>query len=416
MRLLRVHQKLVSSPIPDVAAEVTRQLDALDIDVPQHDVAITGGSRGIHQIPAIIRAVGDWLRERGATPFLAPCMGSHNGATAEGQREMLEKLGMTEEATGLEIRASMDVVKLGSVATGDVFMDRNCHEAGSVLVVNRIKLHTAFSGPVQSGLAKMMVVGMGKINSATTFHSTQTAHKKDMILEMAQTVLDSGKLLAGLAILEDGFDQTAELHALRPENILSGEQELLERHREYFPRLPTDDLTALVVDRIGKDYSGTGMDTNVIGYRGVRGGEDLTSPHIRAIAALRLSEASNGNAIGVGLADFITRELRDSIDEEKTLINVLTTGDMARMKIPATMDTDRELIETVARRYGTERWMFIPNTLHLGTLYVTEDLHDEINAHPACEIDGRPVELTFDSDGRHELSFSEYRAGEMALA
>jgi hypothetical protein len=405
MKLLRVHQRLASNPIEDIPSEVRRALDSLDLDVPQGEVAITGGSRGIDRIPVVIKAVGDWLRERGARPFLTPCMGSHNGATAEGQREMLEKLGMTQEATGLEIRSSMDVVKVGTVSTGDVFMDRNCFESDGVLVVNRVKLHTCFSGPVQSGLVKMMVVGMGKIRSARTFHSEDTFRMKDMLLEMGRKSIASGKILAGLAILEDGFDRTAELHALLPESIIEGEAELLARHREYFPSLPSESLNVLVVDTIGKNFSGTGMDTNVIGYRGVRGGEDLETPRIGTIAALRLSETTKGNAIGVGLADFITQELRDGIDEHKTLINVLTTGEMTRMKIPATLETDKALVDIIADRYGTERWMFIPNTLHLGHLYVSEDMRNEIEANPACSIEGDPIDLTFDTAGRHQLEF-----------
>jgi hypothetical protein len=228
---------------------------------------------------------------------------------------------------------------------------------------------------------------------------------KDMLLEMGQVVVDSGKIWAGLAILEDGFDNTAELHALAPGEILSRERELLERHRHYFPRLPLDDINVLVVDSIGKTYSGTGMDTNVIGYRGVRDGEDLTKPYIHAIAALNLSQASQGNAIGVGLADFITRRLRDAIDEKKTFLNSFTTGHMIRAKIPLTLADDKELVETLAGRYGDKRWLFIPNTLHLETLYASADLRKELAAHPLCTVDPEPIELAF-AGGRHELSFS----------
>lgn len=235
MHVFPIRQKLAANPLPDIEAEVRRQLDALGIDPPRGPVAITAGSRGIANIVRITKAVGDWLRGRGAEPFLVPCMGSHNGATAEGQRTMVESLGLTEAATGLEIRSSMEVVKVGSVATGDVWMDRNCFESAGVLVLNRVKLHTCFSGPVQSGLTKMMVVGMGKIRSAETFHSCPTPRMKDMLLEMGALLVGSGKIFAGLAILEDGFDATAELHALRPEDILEREPALLERHRHCFP-------------------------------------------------------------------------------------------------------------------------------------------------------------------------------------
>lgn len=404
MKLLSVRQKLVSQPLTDVAGEVCRQLDSLQLEVPQGSVAITVGSRGISNIPLIIKTTGDWLRQQGAEPFIVPSMGSHNGATAEGQQQMVESLGMSESAMGMPIRSSMECVKLATVATGDVWMDRHCYEADGVLVVNRVKLHTCFSGPVQSGLTKMMVVGMGKILSAQTFHSSPTPQMKNMLLEMGQVLIDSGKILAGLALLEDGFDETAEIHAVRPTEILSREPQLLERHREYFPRLPVDELNTLVVDSIGKTYSGTGMDTNVIGYRGVKGYEDLARPNIGIIAALSLVEASKGNAIGVGLADFISQRLRDAIHEGKTFLNVYTTGDMERAKIPATLADDQTIFEKIIARYGQERLMVIPNTLHLGHLYVSEDLRDEVATNPLCEIDPEPVELTF-QNGQHQLNF-----------
>lgn len=405
MKLLSVHQKLVSRPLADVEAHVHRTLDASEIDVPRAEVAITAGSRGIDNIATITRAVGDWLKSRGARPFVAPCMGSHNGATAEGQRRMVESLGITEEAMEMELRSSMDAVRLGTVASGDVYMDKHCFDAGHIFVLNRIKLHTCFSGPIQSGLTKMIVVGMGKICSAQTFHSADTPVMKDMLLEMGRCILGSGKIVGGLAVLEDGFDKSAELHALHPSEFLEKEPELLERHREYFPTLPLDDLDVLIVDSIGKTYSGTGMDTNVIGYRGVKGFEDLTSPRIRIIGALGLAAASQGNAIGVGLADFITRRLRDAIDEEKTFINVYTTGDMQRSKIPTTLPTDEALVSCIADRFGEERWLFVPNTLHLEHLYASTGLRGELAGHPQCEVEDDPVSLGFDRQGRHRLSF-----------
>ena len=406
MKLRRVHQNLVSQPLPDVAAEVRSQLDALQINVPQGDVAITAGSRGISNIATITKVAGDWLRDHGANPFIIPAMGSHNGATAEGQRKMVESLGITEKEMGMPIRASMDCVKIGSVATGDVWMDRHAYESAGVLVLNRIKLHTCFSGSIQSGLIKMMVVGMGKIRSAETFHAAPTNKMRDMLLEMGPVILNSGKVWAGLAILEDGFDQTAELHAVPAAEILDTEPTLVDKHRRYFPGLPVDDLSVLLVDEIGKTYSGTGMDTNVIGYRGVKGHEDLETPNIRIIAALNLSKKSEGNALGIGLADFCTQRLRDAINEEKTFINCYTTGDMQRMRIPATLADDEEVVARIAARYGEKRWMFIPNTLHLGSLYVSEDLLPEIDSNPICDIDPDSLELTF-RQGRHQLAFSQ---------
>ena len=405
MNVYKVSQQLVSSPLKDIPAAVFQQLGQLKLPVPRGEIAITVGSRGICNLPVIVKAGGQWLKDHGALPFIVPAMGSHNGATADGQRAMVESLGITEATMGMPIRSSMEVAEIGQVRTGSVFMDRHCLEADGVLVLNRIKLHTCFAGPIQSGLTKMMVVGMGKIRSARTFHSARAGAMKDMLLEMGQFVLDSGKIFAGVGILEDGYDETAEIHAIAPQDILRREAALLEHHRSYFPRLPVEDLNVLVVDSIGKTYSGTGMDTNVIGRRGLPGFEDLTTPRIRTIAALSLSASSQGNAIGVGNADFITQRLRSAIDEHKTLINTLTTGDMDRAKIPATIADDETLMRMISDRYGEQRWMFIPNTLHLESLYVSEDLREELLQHPKCRVADRPVPLTF-RDGRHQLSFA----------
>ena len=404
MNLYRVNQTLNANPLTNLTAEIRLQLESADLSIPQGEIAITAGSRGIDRIDQIIRTTGDWLKEQGATPFIVPAMGSHNGATADGQRAMIESFGITEAAMDMEIRATMDVVDLGNVASGDVFMDRHCYEADGVLIINRIKLHTGFSGPVQSGLTKMMVVGMGKIRAAQTFHSTPTPQMKDMLLDMGQCLLDSGKIIAGMALLEDGLDQMAEIHVLSPDTLMAEEADLLTRHKTYFPSLPVADLDLLVVDEIGKNFSGTGMDTNVIGYRGIRGQEDIPSPSIRHIAALGLSEKSQGNAIGIGLADFTTRRLRGAMDEEKTFTNVFTTGDMQRMKIPATFESDEDLLHRVEDRFDEGRWMFIPNTLHLETLYITEALVEELSGHPHCNVDEKAIPLTF-NQGRMNLAF-----------
>jgi hypothetical protein len=402
MEVFQVDQQLVSAPLQNIAHEVYRALDKMGKEPPQGEVAITAGSRGISNLVAITKAAGDWLREHGAKPFLVPAMGSHNGATAAGQQKMVESLGLTPATTGLEIRSSMDCVKLGTVDSGDVWMDRHCYESTGVLVLNRIKLHTCFSGPVQSGLSKMMVVGMGKIHSAETFHSARPDRMPRILEEMGSLLIQSGKIFAGLALLEDGFDATAEIHALSGENILKEEPALLQRHRHYFPSLPTDELNVLIVDEIGKTFSGTGMDTNVIGRRGVHGFEDLTRPRINTIATLGLAPQAQGNALGVGLSDFITRRLRDSIDEKKTFINAFTTGDMQRMAIPCTLKDDEELIEKIRERFGNNRWMFIPNTLHLEKIFVSEDLAKELQGHPRCRVSPTPTPLSF-SNGRLSL-------------
>ena len=421
VKFLRVRQKLVSHPIADIPAAVREQLDGLKREVPQGEVAITAGSRGISNIATILRAAGEWLRERGARPFVVPAMGTHNGGTAEGQLAMLESLGVTNRALDMPVRASMECVKIGELSdapaelsepgrprprySNDVWMDRLAYESAGVLVANRVKLHTSFAGPVQSGLAKMMTVGLGKVGGARTFHDVPSAQLASRLLAMRDVVLASGKIWAGLAILEDGYDQTAELHAVRPEDFAQAEPRLMERHQQYFPRLPLDDINVLVVDTIGKTYSGTGMDTNVIGYRGVRDFEDLTRPRIHVIAALALAEASHGNGLGVGLADFITHRLRDAIDEQVTFFNSFTTGHMQLVKMPMAFRDDQELFERLAGRYGEHGWLVIPNTLHLETLYASPDLREALEANPICTVEPTSVELAFEN-GRHQLPFN----------
>ncbi|QDU91110.1 hypothetical protein Pla175_45280 [Pirellulimonas nuda] len=401
--LYRVTQQLVENPIKDVAAEVRRQLDTLGAP-PQGEVAITVGSRGIDNLALVTKTAGDWLRERGASPFVVPAMGSHNGATAAGQRAMVESLGVTEAACGMPIRSSMECVQVGEVDAGPVWMDRHAFQSAGVLALNRVKLHTSFSGPLQSGLVKMLVVGLGKIQSARVFHETPPGQMSASLAAMARPLLATGKVWAGLALVEDGADHTAEVHALAADQILAREPELLDRCRHYFPRLPVGTLNVLVVESIGKTYSGTGMDPNVVGRRGPGGQADTQGTEVRTIAALQLAEASQGNATGVGLADVVTQRLRDAIDNEKTLLNVLTTGSFDRGKAPVSLPDDQTLVATLRDRFGDARWMFIPNTLHLGVLWTTADVAQELRAHPRCQVASAPADLPFHA-GRLKLDW-----------
>lgn len=405
MNLRKVHQQLVSNPIADIASATHAALDSLEVPVPQGPVAITAGSRGIANIAAITRAAGDWLKRRGADPFLVPCMGSHNGATAAGQRAMVELLGMTEAAMQMPIKSSMDVVEIGETFSGPITVDRNCYESDGVLVLNRIKLHTCFVGPVQSGLMKMMTIGMGKINGARTFHKVPPEDKDKAIIALGEAIVATRKIFAGLGILEDGFDQTAELHALPPEEFMTQEPKLLDHYtKHYFPSLPVDELDTLIVDQIGKTFSGTGMDPNVIGRRGIQGVPDFPRPRIGSIAALELAAAAQGNALGFGLADTITQRLHDSIDFEKTRINAETTGDMDRIRMCHVAADDQDAMAWCADRSGTDRWLVVPNTLHLGTMYASESLAEELAANPKCIVAGEVVKPRFEG-GRLSIGF-----------
>lgn len=403
MKLHRIRQRLHSNPIADIPAAVAKALDSLPSDVPQGPIAITAGSRGIANIAAITKAAGDWLRNQGGQPFLVPCMGSHNGATAEGQRAMIESLGLTEPAMSMPIRSSMEVVEIGETFTGPITVDRNCYESAGVLVLNRIKPHTCFTGPIQSGLMKMMTIGMGKINGARTFHKVPTKDKADAIIAMGEAIVATGKIFAGLGIIEDGYDQTAELHALAPNQFAQQEPNLLHRYTtQYFPKLPVDDLDVLIVSQIGKTFSGVGMDPNVIGRRGMAGVPDFPSPRIHSIAALDLTPASQGNALGFGLGDCITQRLHDAIDFKKTRINAETTGDMDRIKMCHVAKDDEAAFDWCANRSGTDRWLVVPNTLHLDSIYASEGLIDELGSRLNCYAEEEPVEATF-ADGQLQL-------------
>ncbi len=405
MKLYHVHQQLVSNPLADVVDTTYKALDNLAIHVPQGPIAITAGSRGINNIATITKACGDWLRSRGAEPFIVPAMGSHNGATAAGQRAMVESLGITEQAMGMPIRATMETVTVGELPTGPITIDRHCHEAAGTLVLNRIKLHTCFSGPPESGIQKMMAIGMGKIDGARSFHAIPTLEKAPALVHMAETILATGKVLCGLGIIEDGFDQSAELHALRPDEIVEREPKLLEYYRTtYFPKLPVDQLDVLIVNEIGKTYSGLGMDPNVIGRRGLVGIPDFPTPKIETIVALELINASQGNALGFGLGDAITQRLHDAIDFEKTRINAETTGDMERIRMVHICQDDQDAFDWCRERSGEERWLVIPNTLHLGSVYCSEGLREELARHPLCRVEEEPVEVGFEG-GRMRLGF-----------
>jgi hypothetical protein len=393
VRLVPYRQQLVSRPLADVRAETRRQLDALGVAPPHGPVAITGGSRGIDKIAEVLRACAEWLRERGADPFLVPAMGSHNGATADGQLAMLEALGMNERAIDMPIRSSMEVVSVGRAASGpaagaDVWMDRLAAESAGVLVVNRVKPHTSFGGApygefAESGVTKMMTVGLGKLEGARVFHAIDTSSKPRALRSLGEGVVASGKVWGGLALIEDGYDQLAELHALPAQRIVGDEPALLAHYVEaYFPRLPTQELNVLVIDTIGKNFSGTGMDTNVVGRRGLEDAPDPPLPRIGSIAALALSPESRGNAVGVGLADVVTQALRDAIDTEKTQLNALTAGGPRKAAIPLVLPDERRVFDWLREREGELRWLRAPNTLHLGELLVSEDLLAELPPNP----------------------------------
>src|SRR5438105_512906 len=291
-------------------------------------VAITAGSRGIANMPAILRACGEAIREVGGDPFVMPAMGSHGGATADGQRDVLVGYGITRETVGMPVISSMEVQEIGGIDDLPVFMSTTALEADHVLLVNRVKPHTDFRGPIESGLAKICAIGLGKQRGAQIIHSYGTRGLVELMPRVARAIIEkTGKIAGGLAILENPNDRTADIQFLEPEAIgTAAEEDLQRRAKGLLGALPFDALDVLVVDEMGKNISGTGMDSNVIGRMYVPGVAEESRPSITAIVVLDLAEESHGNATGVGLADFTTERLASRIDWQATYMNSYTSG------------------------------------------------------------------------------------------
>src|ERR687897_2157624 len=372
---------------------------------PGAEVGITAGSRGIAGIDNVLRSLVGILKDAGAKPFLIPAMGSHGGATAEGQVEILRSLGVTEESVGAEIRSSMEVVEIGETESGvPVFMDRIASEADGVVVVGRIKQHTDFRSGVESGLLKMSSIGLGKHAQALALHAHGVKGIRDYMVEAGKVVYGSGKVLFGVGIVENAYEETAIIEAIPPERVAGREAELLEESANLMPRLPVSDIDVLFVDELGKNFSGTGMDTNVVGRFRILGVEEPESPDVKYLIVGDVSEASHGNALGVGLADFTTRRLFEKVDYEAMNQNVLTSTFVERAKIPMVMENDREAVRAALRcNWGVEpedtRFVRIPNTLHIRYAYLSQNLLEEALANGNVEVVEEAAELAFDENG-----------------
>ena len=359
----------------------TLEVDDLD---EGSTVAVGVGSRGVDRIDEVTTAVVAELLDRGLDPVIVPAMGSHGGATPEGQREVLSSLGISEESVGAPIDASMTVESLGTVTVGDVempvYFSTAALEADAVLVVNRVKAHTNFSGPVESGLAKMTVVGLGKQRGAKAFHSTALAEGYVETLSAGLDTIESEtSFLGGIAIVENFEESITELAGVPAGALFDREPELLAQAYEQMPTLPVDDIDLLVVDEIGKEISGTGMDTNVIGRYRVRNAPDPDDPDIELIYVRGLTEATGGNGSGIGLADLTRQPAIDQLDLKKTYANAFTSGSLAKSKLPVVAPDDEIALKTGLAALGgytpeTVRIVWIANTQELGEIRVSDAL------------------------------------------
>ena len=409
-QLFRLRQTFQGPAVDDLAGEVHRQLGSLNLEekiTPGQTVAITVGSRGIANIPAITKAIVDFVRELKAEPFIVPAMGSHGGATAEGQIEVLKSLGVTEATCGCPIRSSMDTVVVTKAAEGfEVHFDREAFEADHVIVCGRIKLHTDFRGEIQSGLMKMMLIGLGKQRGASIYHKAFQDHSFDQIVRsVSADVVKHCRIAAGLAIVENGYEQTAVIEAVEPEKIETREPELLKLADQWMARLPFDDIDLLIVDEIGKNISGTGMDTNVVGRkRNENSATDIEKPRIKKILVRSLTEATHGNATGIGVADFTTQNVVDEMDYVKTSVNCVTSGRTAVGNIPICFATDEQTIraalDTIGLVSGPDaRVVRIKNTLHLEEMLCSRALLQEAEQRDGVEVVGELTEMKFNDKG-----------------
>lgn len=412
-RMVRVRQSFDPAHIEpeDLPAVVQAQLDRSEVKAkikPGMSVAITCGSRGISNIAIIVKAIVDFVKAQGADPFIFPAMGSHGGATAEGQLDVLKSYQVTEETMGCPIRATMETVYLGNTAEGSpVFQDKYAHDADGVILCGRIKAHTTFRGPYESGLLKMAVIGMGKQHGAEAVHESGFINMARVLPQFARVVFDHTNIIAGVGILENAFDQTYKIAGLTPDEIWEQEPALLKEAKSKMGRIWIENADVLVVDKIGKDISGDGMDPNVTGTFGSPESACDGSPgplKAQRTVVLDLTDASHGNANGIGVADVTTKRLVDKTNVDITYPNAVTSTLVVMVKMPMFAHTDEHAIQLAVRTCNmidkvNPRIVRIKNTMELGHIWVSEALIPEVKAHPNMELDGEPEPWGFDENG-----------------
>ncbi len=423
-RLLQIKQKFTPLVVNNIVEKTKSEIAHLELGKiikPNDSIAITAGSRGITDINTITKAVIDELIKLQGKPFIIPAMGSHGGATAEGQLDVLAGYGITEENMGVPIKSSMEAVKIGESKDGiPVYLDKNAVAADHIVVINRIKPHTRFVGEIESGLIKMLLVGLGKDIGAKVYHRAVMHRTFDQIIDSTlPMVLSKTSVLFGLAIIENAYGNVADIKAIKSEEIIKAEPKLKKESSRLMAKLPFKDIDLLIIDEMGKDISGTGMDTNIIGRKqesmhmlsrprrsgGHDSGQVLNNDvRIARIFVRDLTPKSHGNACGIGLADFTTRRLVDKIDSQKTYINCLTGLRPEGAKIPMTFDCDKDAIDAGISTCGAEnannvKIVWIKNTLDLEKVIISEAYLDDLKGRDGLEQLSPAKELAFDSSG-----------------
>ena len=409
----RLRQEFASHAIGDIPAAVRDALDQASLSQqikPGQCVAITAGSRGISNLAMIVGEVVNYVSGLGANPMIVPAMGSHGGATAAGQAAMLASFGIDEQAMGCPIVSSMETVLLGSTDDGvEIHFDKSCSQADHVIVVNRVKPHTRLAGKIESGINKMLMIGLGKHRGAQTYHQAFPHYGyclDGLVSKIVPTIVNAVPITLGLAIVEDAFDQTSLIEAIAPQRLLLEEPRLLEIARRRMPRLPFDHVDLLIVDQIGKEISGTGMDTNVIGRKANdKGAGPDELPKVREIYVRSLTRKSAGNGCGIGIAEYCHANFVREMSQAVTRINCVTSGHPTAGAVPIHFESDREVLQAVISQVGHDspaeavKWMRISDTLHLSELACSSAYWEEARKRPDLEVLSEPAAIDFDDAG-----------------
>lgn len=404
LTLHKVEQRFHAPKLADIQGKVHSELlrIASNADLKDKRIAVTAGSRGIQSIVPVLQTVVNFLKQKGAAPFIVPAMGSHGGGTVEGQLQMLSSLGITEDSIGVPVLATTDVVEVGHYNGIPVFQNRNAYESDGIIAVNRVKTHTSFKSKLESGLSKMLVVGLGNPTGAANIHRFGVEGMKTLIEPMARVILDRTPVLFGLAIIENAEETTADIVGVQPDEWIDREADLLKKSKTLLPSLTFPEIDLLIVEEMGKSFSGTGMDTNVIGRLRIHGQAEPESPNINRIVVLDLADSSYGNANGIGLADITTDKLVRKIDDKSTYLNVMSATFVLRAMIPMAAPTEEKAIGWAIRSLGeidpTQlKIVRIPNTLHLQHMWVSDALLEEAKAFAHVKLLNQEQTMQFDS-------------------
>lgn len=408
-RMVRIKQNFNTKPIEDIPAKVRSELARIQpekIIAPGDTVAITAGSRGIANFAVVMAEIVSQLKKIGAKPFIIPAMGSHGGATPEGQKKILEHYGITKKAMGVPIKSSLSVVQIGSTPDGiPVYLDRYASKADHIVVVNRVKLHTDFKGKFESGLMKIMAIGLGKQKGADLYHNVIVRQGHYPVFQaVSREILKRAPIAFGVALVENQRDETQIIQAIPAAEIEATEYQLLRKAKSLFPQIPLDPIDLLIVDQMGKEISGTGMDQNVIGRTVIPYHRPWKKNHIMRIFVRDLTDNSEGNATAIGNADFTTKRLVDKIDHRATYMNAVTSSCPEAVRIPPYYDSDREAIDTALKTIGlvepsNARIVHILDTLRLEEMYVSEAMVAEVENRKDISVTGSPVPMKFDKKG-----------------